>query len=176
MRHTPVAIKHLFHRKPLVMLAIALMTGSALITYFSVNEHGRQVMALRLQAQQMETKIHDTWYDAGQINRDVDAAVMVSLLAKNDGPEAQELKQHYLARLGNVMKGEKSLLTILKSAEAERQRKVDAIDDIYIEKVSLEEKINEIEERNRLFANIAFFLQIAGLALVIVTRDLPDGN
>jgi hypothetical protein len=44
-----VAIKHLFRRKPLVLLAILMMTGSALTTYFSVNDNDRKIMALKLQ-------------------------------------------------------------------------------------------------------------------------------
>ncbi len=40
-------------------------------TYCSVNDNNREIMALKLQRQQMETRIHDNWYEAGQLEPDL---------------------------------------------------------------------------------------------------------
>ena len=133
-------------------------------------------MELKQQSQKMETLIRDDWYDSGQVYRDIDAAVIVSLLTKNASKEDEALKQEYITRLAKFANGEKSLLKILEKADEQYQNKTNAIDDIYLKQTTLEESAMALEHKNMLYANIAFLLQIIGLVLVIVTRDLPDTN
>ena len=158
----------------MVLIAILLMAGSAMLNYFVINANNAKISAMTLDAQKLDTLIHDDWYNAGQLYRDADAAVIVSLLAEKDAPEAESIKRHYLSRLDSVKSNETSLPKILKIVDAQHLAKVEAINNTYLQKLSIENDIMQLSHQNGLFSNISFFLQIMGLVLVIISREMPD--
>lgn len=167
-------IKRFVQRKPLVMLAIVSMIASGFLTFFFVHENDKTIMVLRGDVQRLETSIRDNWNEATQSARSSDAAVLVSLLANDTDADQRALKQYYLQRLPQQMQQMPSLVSLVQAADAERTKQLDAINDTYLEKIDVESDIARLEQRNALYAAIAFFLQMAGLVLVVITRDLPE--
>jgi hypothetical protein len=162
-----------FTRKSLVLLAILLTASSALITYFLVNTPNTRLMHLKNQESVLDSKIRDFWFDATQINRDADMAVLILLLDDQKQIAPEILKKHFFARLDLENTAKIGIPEILKKAEETRHAKIDGINSTYIEHLALEKQIGEAEGKITFFSNIAFFLQIFGLILIILTRDMP---
>lgn len=169
-----IHLKHLWRRKPLVLVAVLLMAFSSLLSYLCVNRGMRQIEALKQQSAKIEAFIHDEWSNIGQANRDADDAVVVSLLARGDDAESKAIRQYYRARLGKNRAGGKSLIAALKAADAQQQQRLDTINDNYLRQTVIESDIERLEKWNMFSANLAFVLQVVGLLMVIITRDMPD--
>jgi positive regulator of sigma E activity len=161
-----------FRRHLLTIIAVAVMISSAVLSFFFVQENDRRIAELKRNEETMDQSIRTYWEDAAQAERNADAAVIVSLLVKDGAPEAAALKQYYLARAGVERTGA-PLMDVLKAAGEARRHAVDKVNDTYISRVEVENEIMIRESANKRSANIAFLLQLIGLVLVILTREVP---
>jgi hypothetical protein len=161
-----------FHRRLLTIMAIAMMLCSSLISFFVVQQDDRHISDLKREAEKAEQDIRATWDTMLARERRADMAVIVSLLADNASPAAGELKAYYRARAGIEKQGA-PLMDVLKASDGERDRSVDAINTVYEKHLDMQGEITRLEERNKLIANLAFFLQLVSLVLVILTREMP---
>ena len=63
---------------------------------------------------------------------------------------------------------------IVKVIKKETQHNGEYIDNLYLEQVAIQNKFNAIEASNKLYSEIAFFLQILSLVLIILRKDFPE--
>lgn len=158
-----------------MLAAMLLMLSSAVITFFFINKNNKKISLMQQQAAELETRIRDDWYDAGQIYRNADAAIVISLLSRyQEGADVSELRGHYMHRLGYKEKNQAPPMKLLEYAEQAHRLKVDSINDAFLKKSTVESDVMELEHRNAFYVNLAFFLQILGLMLVLLNGELPE--
>lgn len=149
--------------KWVVFFAIAMMVSSALISYFFVRQNEPLILALKNEVSDKQNFIRDTWNELNQKDRMVDTAIIISL-----SKDAGEIKKQYLAELGS-----ENITDILTAAKKEKATKIEAMDNLYLEQVTLQNKISDLEMLNKRYSDIAFFLQIFGLVLIILKKEIP---
>lgn len=162
-------ITRLYDRRTLAGGAIFLMIASALISSLLVHENERRIAAMKSEQAGLDETIRRLWDDAERMDRDVDAAVLVSLALQSEGTHTP-LKQYYLRRLHAPTNA--SAVTLLQLADAERQKTIDTINDTYIRRTNMETTISQREQDNILYINVAHLLQLLSVILVILSRDM----
>lgn len=175
MKHTmKYVVRHLMNRRNLVFMAIFFMIASACLSFYYVEHNNRKIAMAAAQAQHLDGIIRDTWFDTGQIGQRTDTAVIVSLLdGHTKDPELLKIRRHYLSNFPGIVKNEQSSIKILEASDKEQEKNLDIINKTYLEKSEIEQNIMQMEQHNRFYTTLVFFLQIAGLALVVYTRELP---
>ncbi len=166
-------MKHpsLFQRRVLTIAAIVMMVSSALLSFFLVQQNDKQIAELKRSEEKIDQNIRTLWNNASEAERNADTAVIISLLAKTDTPETLELKHYYLSRMG-ITQPNAAIMDVLKAANDKRSHTVDAVNDLYISQLGVQNEITAREAANKRSANFAFLLQLIALVLVILTREM----
>tara|TARA_B100001057_G_scaffold458733_1_gene508286 strand:+ start:224 stop:511 length:288 start_codon:yes stop_codon:yes gene_type:complete len=92
-----------------------------------------------------------------------------------------ELKEAMRGQLGAWVSGEvpeitvENLSQVMMLINQAQQSQRTRIDDFYLDNLTLSELLQALEEQMTLYKNIAIFLQIFGLALILA-RDLARRN
>ena len=156
----------------ILFFAIAMMVSSALISYFLTRQNDLQISVLNMEMQNKQTLIRDIWNNVGKRESKADIAILILMLANKDNKDIPELKEYYLSEF-TELKNDATVLDILKAVDHEKKANIEYINDLYLEEVVIQNKISNLEQSNKLYSNVAFFLQILGLLLVIVKKDIP---
>lgn len=149
-----------------------MMVSSALISYFLTRQNDLQISVLNMEMQNKQTLIRDIWNNVGKRESKADIAILILMLANKDNKDIPELKEYYLSEF-TELKNDATVLDILKAVDHEKKANIEYINDLYLEEVVIQNKISNLEQSNKLYSNVAFFLQILGLLLVIVKKDIP---
>lgn len=162
-----------FLSKLVLVLALSMMVSSAMISYFFVRQNEPRLASLRIEAQNKQALIRDVWNNIVTKESRADIAILLSVLPLKDGADIQAIKRNYLFDFPELTETS-SALDIIKAAKKETTQSGEYIDNLYLEQVTVQNKISEIESKNKLYSDIAFFLQILSLVLIILRKDLPE--
>lgn len=155
----------------ILFIAITMMVVSALISYFLVMRNNPTLAMLKMQAQDKQALIRDVWNNIGRKESVANTLILLTVLSNKDNSEAVKVKQHYLEEFPEVPKNA-GALAMLTAVERAKTSDIDYINTIYLEQTTLQNNIAEIERHQKQYADIAFFLQILSLVLIIVRRDV----
>lgn len=156
-----------------LFLALAMMVSSAIISYFFVRQNELLIASLRMEAQNKQALIKDVWNNIVKKESRADLAILLSVLPVKDELEIQTIKKNYLTDFSELTETS-SALDIVKVIKKETQHNGEYIDNLYLEQVAIQNKFNAIEASNKLYSEIAFFLQILSLVLIILRKDFPE--
>lgn len=156
----------------ILFFAITMMVGSALISYFLTRQNDLQISSLNMEMENKQNLIRDVWNNIGKKESRADIAVLVLMFSDRENKDIAELREYYLSEF-SVNKTNATVLDILKTVADEKKSGIEYINDLYFEETVIKNKISNIEQSNKLYSNIAFFLQIFSLLLVIVKKDMP---
>lgn len=162
-----------FLSKLILFLALSMMVSSAMISYFFVRQNEPRITSLRMEAQSKQALIKDVWNTIVKKESRADIAILLSTLSVKEGTNIQAIKRNYLVDFPELTETT-SAEDIIKSVKKETTKSGEYIDNLYLEQVTLQNKIAEIEGSNKLYSDIAFFLQILSLVLIILRRDFPE--
>lgn len=150
-----------------------MMVSSAMISYFFVRQNEPKIALLRNEAQSKQALIRDVWNNIVKKESRADMAILLSTLPMREGVDIQALKRNYLLDFPELTETS-SVRDIIQSVKQETARNGEYIDNLYLEQAAIQNKISEIESKNKLYSDIAFFLQILSLVLIILRKDLPE--
>ena len=150
----------------LVAVAVLCMAAAALLTFFPVRDMEAQARKLSAKAIQKEQLIDQLWQNLARQERQTDTAL---LLWQQRG--ASEAYAHYLQHLGKAAKTKPAAL--LEQQSKARAALIEQVDEIYAEHLSLKQRAMEADGDKETLAFVAFFLQLSGLVLVILIREIP---
>lgn len=150
-----------------------MMVSSAMISYFFVRQNEPRIASLRMEAQSKQALIRDVWNTIVKKESRADIATLLSTLPVKDGTDIQAIKRNYLIDFPELTETS-SAVDIIKAAKKETMKSGEYIDNLYLEQVTVQNKISEIESKNKLYSDIAFFLQILSLVLIILKKDSPE--
>lgn len=153
----------------ILFFAITMMIGSALISYFLTRQNDLQIASLNMQMQDKQNLTRDIWSNIGKKESRADIAVLVLLFSNKENKDIAELKKHYLSEF-SVDETNANVLDILKTVADEKNASIEFINDLYFEESIIKNKISNIEQSNKLYSNIAFFLQLFSLLLVVIKK------
>lgn len=162
-----------FFSKFVLFIALSMMVSSAMISYFFVRQNEPWIASLRMEAQNKQALIRDVWNTIVKSESRADIAILLSVLPLKDGTDIQAIKKKYLVDFPELTETSNAL-DIIKAAKNETTQSGEYIDNLYLEQVTIQNKISEIESKNKLYSDIAFFLQILSLVLIILRKDLPE--
>jgi hypothetical protein len=171
--------------KMLMIAGITLTIISALTTNWLVKGNNRQIMELSDKSSEIEKNIDRRFEEKKTLDRQEDT--MMLLLGINSEKSHTILKSYLNKITGNKQGTPERLLGLvingntedfIKELEGEtsvhKSKIISDIDDMYIEKITMDEKKNEIDSKNSTFSAIALFLQIAGMILVVIGKEDTD--
>jgi len=154
------------------IFALLLIISSALLSYFLVSKNQQEISILQQGVVAKQNLIRDIWSNIGQIQNKIDTALIVSILADKDNTNAQQLKTNYLSIFHDLDENA-NFDQIISHVSQNKNKSLEYIDNVYIEQLQLLQDINEMESSNRLYSDLAFFLQTIGLVLLILRKDIP---
>ncbi len=157
----------------IIFASIVLMLSSALTSYFLVRSNEPIIAELKTDFQDKQTLIRDVWNNTSNNETKANIAILLSTLADTNKPNITKLIDNYLANF-KQLNHNNSAFEILEAVKTENQNNIEYIDNLYLEQTSIQNKINSIERSNKLYSDIAFFLQILSLTLIILEKTTPS--
>lgn len=172
-----------------VLLGALLTASSALISRYIIMDNNTAILLLRQDAAHVDEIITNHWDNIGRLERDGNTALLMVWLAQEDEGKLRELKAYIKSIVKQHGNAESQQLMLKSLAEYEghknnnlfnatlefvrhsREESSEIINKKYLEKITLEEQAVHIEHTNANYANIAVFLQIIGLIMVL-SKDL----
>ncbi|MDA0902614.1 MAG: hypothetical protein O3B09_04325 [Proteobacteria bacterium] len=167
----------------LVVLGIIFTVTSALISNYLLEKNSLRLKEINEKSVVIEHKINNHWKYIEASERKIDLAIIA--LAKSDDVENNsEVENYFSDWIGNIISStnlglENELLLLQKSDEMKKiskyiamvkifkERSIDKINDLYIERLLVENQKSDILEKDMFLKNMSLFLQIIGLILVL---------
>ncbi|HAT8111892.1 TPA: hypothetical protein JA346_07560 [Legionella pneumophila] len=156
-----------------LILALSMMVSSAVISYFFIRQNELLISSLKMQAQNKQILIKDVWNNIVKKETRADIAILLSVLPVKDEVEVQAIKKDYLRDFSELT-GTSSTADIVKEVKKEIERYGEYIDNLYLDQVTIQNKATAIEGSNKLYSEIAFFLQIFSVVLIILRKDFTE--
>ena len=160
----------------LITMGLMLIIASAATSYFLIKKNDITIASLKSEAMEADSTIREAWEDANRMEQQVNTAIMMDLLAQQPGQsqDTVRLSSLYQSRLlPQPLKAGQSLReALLAAADASRAKAVETVNDYYLRRQEAEEYAMVLQQQNQRYGQIAFFLQILGLALVTIARHL----
>ncbi len=154
----------------ILFTAVLMMIASALISYFIVKQNEPKITLLKIEIQSKQALIRDIWTNIGQTDAKANSAVLISVLVDHKNEAVLKLLDYYLSGFPNL-KENTNVFEILKALDQDKKNNIDIINNLYIEQENLQNKITELESLNKFYSDIAFFLQILSLVIIILKKD-----
>lgn len=150
--------------------ALIVVVSSSLISYFFVRNNELQIASLSAELQMSEPIIRDIWANVVEKENKVNVVVLLSTLSENqNNNKIKPLIDYYLSAM-SLSKNSRDNLAILKVLEQEKKEAIESINTVYLERAKIKNEISHIEKENKLYANIAFILQLLSLIFLIVEK------
>ncbi len=155
----------------LVTLGITCLVASALISFLQVQQAGRELEHYRQLSATQERQITTLWQDVAHIDSRADMALWFA----SQQPENADMVAYFVARFSDAKKdGLWTVDNVMVLAASERQARLDAINRLYEEKLNAEEAMMHATHRQQQYGALALVLQLAGLVMIILRRDVPN--
>lgn len=153
----------------MLILTGALMTiVSALLVHYIVAENMKEVSALGAKNDHLQSTIENFWQSSDRVERNLNTALV---LLGGNSPDLEIISELYDSSGHNIDGVEFTAESIRQTTRDYRRDIIAKINDIYSEQQELSEERRIIEEENAFYTNLALFLQVFGLMLVL-SRDL----
>lgn len=159
--------------KLVLLVALAMMISSAMISYFFVRQNEPRMSALKNDAQSKQALIRDVWSNITKKENRADMAIILSAVPAKDKADIQTIKKSYLIDFPELT-ADSSMTEIIIAVKKDAVRNGEYIDNLYLEQAAINKQLSEIEAKNKLYSDIAFFLQILSLVLIILRKDFPE--
>lgn len=154
----------------MITLGVLCFVSSAIISFYIVNRASDQQQHYDQAASECERNIALLWQDISYADSRADMAILFSELRQG----SPELIQYYAKRLiGASDKTDWTTETLMQQAETTRQNRLEQINDLYADKIDADEAAMEARNEQDYYSAIALFMQLVGLVLLILGRDLP---
>lgn len=157
-----------------VLTGALLTIASAAITHYVVSANNATIKVLMKEGATVEERIDKIWETVLVVDQRKDTAIILMATATNETLIADYINQaakNVGITLKETMDNQQRYAMFLSESDRYRANAIERIDDLYYTKISSDEAVQTIEQRNSIFANIALFSQVIGLILVL-TRDL----
>ena len=169
----------------LVTIGISFNIVSALITSSAISSNNQKIHLIDSQISNINIRIDNYWQTRQNLERKKEFILLLMHSGKR-APLESDLNEYALTFINGVIDsyqiktpelGDTIKLKLLNAnvvvsvIDAARNTMLDQIDDAYLEKTSLEEKINPLNDKNSFLMSVALFLQLFGLILVLA-KDL----
>lgn len=180
-------ILHIFI-KPwfLVLVGVLLTVLSALVTHYVVDQNNDKISSINTQISSISNNIDNLWQEVQTLEQKENFTTIITLLAQDLDNQQSKVVHDFVEdtfkNLSANVEVEKKieklfplhgkdetiwLRSMFEIVDFYKKATVEGIDTLYIEKINLEKQKNEISDQNSILANIALFLQIMGLILVL---------
>jgi hypothetical protein len=97
-------------------------------------------------------------------------AVLLSFLTEANDQKASALKNYYLRYFPDIKK-HASPIKITSGVEKDLEETSEYINKIYLEQTQLQQDLSQMERQAKFYADLAFFMQILSLILILLRKD-----
>ena len=158
-------------KDPTLLTTLSCMIASTLISFFLVSKNNFKIDMLESEIRDQKIILSDTKNQVNQKRIQVDSVILLNAVMDKKSKKNKNLKERYLHSFSNL-NANSSGIEILLEFEKYRNLKFNKINDIYIKQIALEEKKDLLGRKNKIYGSIATLLQVLGLALIIIRKDL----
>lgn len=165
-----------------ILVGVIMTVVSAFFTNYVIAENDTEIQDLQQEVQQIDLTIDSMWANANRFESNGNTAVLITLLASLGKAENLD-KEHVSQCIRKVIsRGSRGIFddtdihlngngefvdTLLQTVNQQRYETIDTINDLYFDRIELEQEISAINHDNLQYKNIALFLQIMGLIFVL---------
>jgi hypothetical protein len=154
-------------------VAIGMIVTSGILQYFIIIPSDHKISEYRQAIVDNQTLIRDLWNSFSINENKVNAALTISALTTKDNSEAQKVRDYYLLAFSSLSRNAQ-IQDIIKAMDKERNDTIDYINRIYAKQSDIQEEIAVLDMSKKRLADVAFFLQMISLMLVIIKKDIPN--
>jgi len=154
-------------KKVLIIFSLTMMIFSALLSYFVVKTNEPKIHALKSEIQKNENLIRDIW---GNLNRKENKIDMIILLSAINNKKSLEFMKYYLKNFSELTV-KSNIKKVIEYAKTESENDIEYINNLYLSQVKNKNTLENLEEKNKNFSDIAFFLQFLGVILILLIKD-----
>lgn len=155
----------------ILYFAIFMMILSAWLNYFYVLRLNPEIAGYKMSVEDKRNLIRDIWNNVIRRESKIDVVILLKLLQSQNNEETNKVINHYLNEYSEIPKNV-ALSEMLLALDQSKKTDLDYVDSIYLEQVAIQNKVNELEEKQKTYVNLAFFMQILSLLLIILRRDI----
>jgi hypothetical protein len=159
------------YKDPVVLLTLCTMIASTMISSFLVHKNSYKIGTIESEIRDKKMMISDVSYSVNQKRSQIDTLILLDSITDKNDKKMHPIRKKYLQTFPNLNE-ESSEVEILDEFEKYRGAEFDRINDVYIAQVALEEIKDELGRKNKMYSSLATLLQVIGLALIIVRKDL----
>lgn len=159
----------------LVWIGILLTVASAIITNNILEKNNKEISRINQEISVIERQIENRWQlvqDAGQkLDSAINVVASKSIIQISGDSDiiADYFYDWFSLNLGKSKKISKNsnIKDYINLVSSFKKKSINDIDDLYLQKVTLESERQEIIDDNMFLKNLALFFQILGLILVL---------
>ena len=163
------ALKIFIERFFLVVSLFAIIS-SAMITFFFIKENDIKIAELKMQIEEKQNIIKDSWNDLSLRESKAGIAIILSLLDDKVAGSDQVIMDYLLLNFPEIKNGKNFLKDILNAVKQDQES--DFINSNYEEQIELQRKASAIEKESRFYYNLALFFQTIALFMAVLNRDV----
>ncbi len=157
----------------ITIIAIGMIVTSGILQYFIIIPSDHKISEYRQAIADNQTLIKDLWGSFSINENKVNAALTISALTTKENSEAQKVRDYYLLAFPSLNKNA-PISEIIQAMDKERNDTIEYINRLYAKQTDIQTEIATLDMSKKRLADVAFFLQMLSLMLVIIKKDIPN--
>lgn len=157
-------------KDPILFVTILAMVASTLTTFFLVNKNYQEINFLESKIQNKKIKIQNLSNNINQRYAQLSTLVLLESGPLKKDQRTEIIKNKFLDIVPDL-DDEYSIIDALNEFEEDRINKINLINDLYIEQISLDIDVNDLVRNINIYTALAAFFQITGLVMIIIRKD-----
>jgi hypothetical protein len=165
--------KFKFWSKSLLICGVLLTVVSAIITNSLLEKNSSDIFSLNKDSLRIENRIDDHWKSLRDAESKLDLVMNVLLSFEPGNPKIKVANKYFydwFVRVdiaANNIDKNSTIGDYVELVKSFRDESINKINNLYLQKIHLEDEKNEILERSMFLRNLALLFQILGLILVL---------
>ena len=163
----------------MVLIGITTTIKSALLSQTIIEDNNIVINSLNEEARAIDENIDHLWQHVKEAEQKKDLSITVNTLSQS--PQQSRAARAYITSwidkitATTAINNDKSVTDEMLLIDMLKTALIDRINDLYLDQITLDRESEELAEQNRLYKNIALFLQILGLMFVLA-KDVFRAN
>jgi hypothetical protein len=156
----------------IVSIGVLMTIISAVITNNLLEKNNQKITNINKQESSIEIRIENSWQFLQESERKLDLAINILALRVQRNPSDRRLIDQYFNEWFSRIQeeevvGKKDVKFYISLVKKFKAKTTEDINDLYLEKISLEHERDKILEVSMFLKNLALLFQILGLILVL---------
>lgn len=149
-----------------LIFGISLTIASALISNNFVQKNVHKAQSYKEDQSEIDSKISNLWQKQSVLEQNLDTAVILKAVAADENLINDFIRKTNI-KIGTSVEAQPTYASLGTNFERYKQEIIKNINDLYLEKIQIQEKIAKLNSNISLYFNLAILAQMLGLILIL---------